>query len=543
MRKLAIPAVLALSLVSLLSCRTLTPEAGIGSLDRARVELLSNGKAKYVEVYGFNDFHGTLAEDLAVSADPALQGKNPGVAKFAEIAREIRKTNPNSVFVSAGDSYQGSALSVMTKGKVVSEAFREIGVSASAVGNHEFDWGDGNFRDWSADGGFPFLAANLVEKATGKTPSWAAPYVVLSVGGHRLALLGLVTRETLSTVKKENVAAYDFLDAADSARLWIERIRRLEKPEAIIAVSHIPATWDRIDAGRAVGLLPSSEIDRLAEVPGLDAIVTGHSHQSVNGKANGVPVVQAYYNGRSLAKLAFTFREDNGFSLSSSLVEIYRNKATIREDAAVRAIYDRYMNQYATVLLEKVATVEGDLSHESGRNVTPMGLWVCETLRNRFGTDVAVMNGGGLRKGFAPGTATIQDFWDLMPFDNTAVTFKVSGAVLRKIIDHGIDSMAMGNGQFSGLVVRYDPGKPYENKILSMTLADGTPVRDDGQYSVVTNDFIFLTGGDGYVMMPSADRSAYVETFVPIRDVLIESARKAGKIAAEPVAVLKSAKE
>jgi 2',3'-cyclic-nucleotide 2'-phosphodiesterase/3'-nucleotidase len=539
MRKFLSPALAAIAFISLLSCQTPAPRNAAGSLDRSLVELLPNGKAKTVDIYSFNDFHGTVSEDLT---PPPLEGKNPGIAKFAQAIRTIKAINPNSVFVSGGDNYQGSALSVMTKGKIISEAFKEIGVSASAIGNHEFDWGDGNFAQWTTDGGFPFLAANLVEKATGKTPAWAKPYTILTVGGHRIALIGLVTAETLTTVKKENVARYDFLDAAATAKKYVLLIQRLEAPEAIIAISHIPAVADKIDPARAIGQTEPNELEKLCLVRGLDAIVTGHSHTSVNGKANGVPVVQAYYNGRSLAKLSFTFKADNSFSLSTSLVELYKNKASITENAAVKDIYTKYMDQYADVLLEKICEVPAEITHEEGVNVTPMGFWVCEAMRARFGTQVAVMNGGGLRKGFAAGTATVQDFWDLMPFDNTAITFKVSGAVLKKIIDHGIDSPGMGNGQFSGLVVRYDSGRAYENKVISMTLADGSPVKDEGSYTVVTNDFMFLTGGDGYTMMPSTDKGAYTETFIPIRDILIERAKADGKMIAVTPAVLVAAK-
>ena len=531
-------ALLAISFISTLSCGTAPDLASYGSLDRSLVELLPNGKAKNVDVYSFNDFHGTLVEDIAVSADPALQGKNPGAAKFAESVRILRAMNPNSVFVSAGDSYQGSALSILTKGKIVSEIFREMGVAASAVGNHEFDWGDGHFREWTEDGGFPFLAANLIDKGSGMSPAWIRPYVVLSVGGHRIAFLGLVTTETLASVKRENVESYDFVDPSTSAKAWIKEIRRKDNPEAIIALTHIPATTDRMDAGRVVGPTVSNEIEALSLVRGIDAIVTGHSHASVNGKINGKPVVQAYYNGRSLAKLSFAFKEDGGFALSTSLVEIYKNKSTIAENAAVRGIYNRYMNEYADVLLEEVARVEGDLWHANDKNVTPMGYWVCEALRERFGAQVAVMNGGGLRKGFTEGPVAVQDFWDLMPFDNTAIVFKVSGAVLREIIDHGIDSPGFGNGQFSGLVAQYDPMKAYGGKVASMKLADGTPVRDGGVYTVVTNDFIFLTGGDGYTMMPANDPLSYEETFVPIRDVLMEKAKAEGTIVAQAADVL-----
>jgi 2',3'-cyclic-nucleotide 2'-phosphodiesterase (5'-nucleotidase family) len=539
MRKFGYSAILAIAFIPLAACRS-APPASYGSLDRQAVELLQNGKAKYVDIYSFNDMHGTLAEDLALSEDPSLVGKNPGIAKFARSVALLRQANPNMILVSAGDNYQGSALSILTKGAVMSEEFKAMGLAASAIGNHEFDWGVKNFElaRWSVEGGFPFLAANLTEAATGELPPWAQPYVIVSVGGHRIALLGLVTTETLTSTKRENIEFFDFADPAAAAKRWIGKIKRIERPEAIVAITHVPAAMDRIDPSRAIGFEADSELGRLAKVPGLDAIVTGHSHASVNGKAEGVPVVQAYYNGRSLARLAFTFKEDNTFTISSSLVEIYKNKSSISEDPVARGIYDRYMNKYAGLLLEKVAEVEGNLGHEKHGNVTPMGYWVCEALRERFGVQVAVMNGGGLRKGFPEGPVTVQDFWELMPFDNTAVTFKASGATLKRIIDHGIDSAAMGNGQFSGLVVSYDPNKAYESKVLSMTLADGTPVEDEGVYTVVTNDFMFLTGGDGYAMMPANDKSAYVETYIPIRDVLIERARADGTMRAATPEVL-----
>lgn len=534
--KLLKNAALAASMIALvLSCQALPASRVVGSRDRNEVELLANGKARIVDIYSFNDFHGTLAEDVT---PPPFEGKNPGAAKLARTMELIREANPNSVLVSAGDNYQGSALSILTRGKVVSEIFKELGVVASAIGNHEFDWGKDNFGTWSQDGDFPFLAANLVEKATGNTPPWAKPYAIVEVGGHRIAFLGLMTIETYNSTKKEHLDGLEIMDAAETARRWVGKIRREEKPAAVVVLSHVPAAIDAMNSARVIPTSAKDEIWNLSLVPGIDAIVTGHSHQTVNAKANGVPVVQAYYNGRSLARLSFAFKDDGSFSLSASLVELYRNKASITESAKVRAVYDKYMKDYSKELLAKVAVVEGDLWHDNFRNVSPMGFWVCEAMRKRFGTQVAITNGGGLRKGFAAGQVTVQDFWDLMPFDNTAVTFKVSGEVLRRMIDHGIDSAGFGNGQFSGVIVEYDPSRPQGNKVVRMTLSDGTAVTDSGEYSVVTNDFIFLTGGDGYTMMPANDPSKYAETFVPIRDALIDAARKAGTIKAETPMVL-----
>jgi 2',3'-cyclic-nucleotide 2'-phosphodiesterase (5'-nucleotidase family) len=115
-----------------------------------------------------------------------------------------------------------------------------------------------------------------------------------------------------------------------------------------------------------------------------------------------------------------------------------------------------------------------------------------------------------------------------MPFDNYTVTFKTSGKALKEMIAHGLDSKDFGNGQFSGVKVKYDPAATGAAKILEIALDDGTPVTDDGVYTVGTNDFQF-TGGDKYTMIkPNA--TDVKETFEPVRDILIEEAKKTGVI-------------
>jgi len=511
-------------IVTVASCALLQPVQEIGSRASASVEYLSDGKAKYVDVLAFNDYHGTVYEDKL--------GKNVGMAKMASIVKRFKDLNPNTIIVSAGDNYQGSALSVVTKGQVVSDFLRSIEVAASAVGNHEFDWGDGHFDEWGRAGGFPFLAANIVDKRTGDIPAWAKPYVVYKVGGRTIAFIGLSTLETPSSVAARNIADYEFTETSVAALKWSNYLRTTYKPDVIIGLTHIPSAVDGLDRSRAVTAGEDGELERLAKRGGLDAIITGHSHNSVNAKTHGVPVLQASYYGRAFGRIRLAFKEGGGVSISTSLVEFWQEKAELPADAEIAGMIDSYMAEHGQGFLERVAVVEGELAHDRllTPNVTPMGAWVCSVLRERYGADVAIMNGGGLRKPFLAGPVAVQDFWDLMPFDNTAVVFEATGADLRKMVDHGIDSLDFMNGQFAGLVVKYNPSRPYGRKIISMSLLDGTVIEDDRLYTVVTNDFIF-EGGDAYDMMESAGKNV-LYTYEPIRDVLIDEARKAGVLAA-----------
>lgn len=499
----------------------------IGSVDKKTVELLPNGKAKVIAIASFNDFHAALEEEP--------KGKNAGLGKFATVILDAKKANPNTLLLSGGDSFQGSALSSITKGSVVTQFMKLVGVNASAVGNHELDWGLDNFARWESEGGFDFLAANITEKATGKAPAWVQPFKLVKVGGHLVAIVGFMTQETLTTVKADFVAPYSITAPADAAAALIPEIRKAYKPELVIALTHVPSVADKADPKKALGMPAYNELDALCKVPGLDAVVSAHSHNTVAGFDNGVPVVQAYYNGRALAALSVTFDKDGRFAIVPSVNEFYKAKDKIAEYAPAKDIFTSSMAKYGQALNDKVASLKGALSHDKGQNVTPMGYWVCETLRARYGLDAYVQNGGGLRKGFAEGDLLVKDFWDLMPFDNYTVVFEVSGADLRKIIDHGIDSVDFGNGQFSGLKVTYDPAAPFESKVVSMTLADGTPIDDAKLYKVGTNDFQF-SGGDKYVIKPYAKNVK--DTFEPVREVLLAEAKKAGSLVAPSYQVL-----
>jgi len=505
----------------LAGCQSL-PE--LGSVDQNRVDLI-NGKARVVDILSINDFHGALVEEP--------KGKNVGAAKLATVVFEARKANPNTVLVSGGDLYQGSALSAITKGAVVNDYLAYLGLVDSAVGNHEFDWGPGNFTTWSRDGKFPFLAANIIDKKTGAVASWAKPYHVVLVGGHKIAIVGFSTMETLTKAKAEFVADYDFQDPAKTAAKLVPEIIAKEKPELILAVTHLPSEADSKDASKALGMAELNELDALTKVAGINAIVTGHSHNSVAGKLNGIPVVQGYYNGRALGKLSIAFASDGSSVITPSYLEPFKTKDKIAEDAGAAKIYADYNARFGAGLSAKVAVVSGDLSHAKKANVTPMGKWACDVLKTRYGVQVYVQNGGGLRKGFVAGDAKVSDFWELMPFDNYTVTFKTSGKVLKEIIANGLDSVDFDNGQFSGVKVKYNPAAKGAAKILVLTLDDGSVITDEALYTVGTNDFQFY-GGDKYTMIkPNA--SAVKETFEPVRDVLIDIASKAGILVAPSV--------
>lgn len=467
----------------------------------------TQASGRTVDIISFNDFHGSLKPD----------GKNIGAAKLAGEINKLRQANPNTIVVAGGDLYQGSAMSNLTYGKPVSEVVKAIGIEASAVGNHEFDWGVKYMENWAKDGGFDFLASNIYDKTTGKPVAWAKPYKIVEKNGLKIGFIGIATPESEFKTKPENVFNLQFKDPLESANEWAKELKEKEKVDFVVALTHLGAFQDKETkevTGEAAELAKASK--------GIDAIVSAHTHNAVAGYVNNIPVVQAYYNGRALAKLTLGYDENNKPVAKAEIYADLYKKTDLVEDAAVKAIYDKYDKELQPILSEVVATTDKELSHDKTSGISLLGEWTCDVMRKAAGTQIAIQNGGGLRTSIPQGDITMGKLYEVMPFDNTLVKMELKGSDIKNNIEHGIDNKEVGWVQFSGLKVYYDPAASEGSRITSMRLPDGTKLDMDKYYTVVTNDFM-ATGGDKYDFKAAKNM---VDMQIPIRDVLVKELKE-----------------
>jgi len=470
---------------------------------------LSTGK-KIVDILSFNDFHGNVLES----------GKNIGAAKLAGVVNEYKakaNTEYGAIPVSAGDLYQGTAISNLTTGKPVTAMVKDMGLEASAIGNHEFDWGADNINTWANEGGFPFLAANIVKKGTEEKVSYAQPYKVVERNGVKIGLIGISTPETATSTLAENVKDVDFLDPVKTVAKWNKVLRETEKVNAVVVIAHAGAYQDS-NTKEITG-----EAADIAKVEGVDAVIAGHNHAVVSGEVNGVPVVEGGYNGRALAKLTFTFDDSNKLLDVEPSVDVFLGKeSTLPVDENVLKEVKNIKEGLNEILGKKVTSLEERLSHDDKNTaVTPLGVTVAETMRKIVGTEIAVTNGGGIRRSLEQGDVTVGDMYEILPFDNTIVTLDVKGSDLYSIIEHGINTEGFAWGQFAGIKVWYNPK---DGKVSSIRLNDGTKIDMDKYYSVAINDFM-LTGGDKYDFSNAINA---VNTNVVMRDAMAEEWNKNG---------------
>lgn len=466
--------------------------------------------AKEVEIpiVTFNDFHGSLAESKS----------DVGAAKLVGEIKRVKEENPNTVVVTGGDIYQGSAMSNLLKGEPVTAMLKEMALEFSAVGNHEFDWGYEHIPDWAKAGEFDFLASNIYEKETGEPVEWAKPYGVVEREGKKVGFIGLATPETAYKTKPDNVAHLEFKDPVEATKTWVNYLENEEKVDAVVVLSHLGSEQNR-ETGEITG-----EIVEVAEVPGVDAIISAHSHQRVEGKVNGVPVIQAYKNGRNLGYVNLKFDNKNELVVTTKLDDISKRKDTLPVDKNMEDILAKFEADLAPKMNEKVTDLSVDLPHDRDTGVSPMGATVAETMRRIVDADIAITNGGGVRAPLMAGTVTVGDMYTILPFDNTLVTMEMKGSDIIKVLEHGIEPDNFGWGQHAGVKLWYTPGAERGEKITSVRLGDGTKLENDKYYTVVTNDFMAV-GGDSYDF--SAAKNV-VDTNLVIRDEMANYWRENG---------------
>ncbi|WP_051515002.1 5'-nucleotidase C-terminal domain-containing protein [Fervidicella metallireducens] len=487
----------------------------------ADLETGKEAAIRYIDILSFNDFHGALKQE----------GKNIGAANLAGEIKKLKQANPSTIVVAAGDLYQGSAMSNLLYGKPVSEMLKSLGVIASAVGNHEFDWGIDKIASWSKDGGFDFLAANIVDKKTGKPVDWAKPYKVVEVDGVKIGFIGLATPETAFKTKPENVKDIEFKNPSEVAKLWADKLKNGELPEGkvdvAIALTHLGSAVNN-------GVVTGEAAELCNNVNNIDAVISGHTHMNVAGRVNGKAIVQGYYNGRSLAKLSIGLDKFGRVTgVEPSVIDVYK-QTTLTSDPEVKAIYDKYSKEVEPILSEVIGTTDKELTHDKTSGPSILGEWTCDVMKKSAGVQIAVTNGGGLRTSIPQGQITVGKLYEVMPFDNTLVKMKLKGSDLKKVIENGILNESIGWVQVSGVKVYYNKNAEAGNRITSMRLMDGTKVDMDKYYTVVTNDFM-ATGGDGYDFKAAIE---VVDTGEPIREALIKEIKAVKNLSVEKIGYL-----
>lgn len=393
-------------------------------------DIYSKGGFDYLNIYELSDFHG------AVNYEVNSSSVNIGLSKMATYFETLRNKNKGgSIFLSAGDMFQGSAESNLTRGYLVNYSMNYMGFDAMTIGNHEFDWSDTWIKknaELSYNGDYvPYLGANIIDNNTHQIPSFLKESTIIERGNYKIGIVGTMGNGLESSIISTNIAKYTFIDEFDTAKNVASKLKNDENCDFVIWLTH--SSVENITRGS------------ISKQDNIDAIFGGHAHvDSWDKETFGIPVVATQNYGRSLASISLKINP-NSKTIENAYADI--TKFDTVGDIANNEAIDSIMEQY-NVEIDKVKNIKLGYTFETLTNQDDGQLknicadtiqksaknFVSNNPSYNIDPDDIILSlhnvGGGIRSNINAGEITYSDVYTPFPFDNILVLYKAKGRAI-----------------------------------------------------------------------------------------------------------------
>jgi 5'-nucleotidase len=515
-----------------------------------------------IQILNVSDWHGNV--------DPVA---NVGGAwNISARWQEDRQALP-TLTLTAGDDFGATpALSNFFNEEPAVKAQRLMGIQVNTFGNHNFDRGVAHLQQMidlagaptSADApgqSYRYVSANLKNLKDNLTG--VDPVAYFNVGGAKVAVIGITNEEAPNLVLPGSFGTIEVTDGVAAANK-VARIARKAKADAVIVITHKGVRSESGDRGELIDFANAVDPDL------IDVIIGDHTDIQFSGTINGILVHENRSFGITYAKTLLTVQPGGpgGGEVTAKSVSFVspgpagalgNNNTSCTGgdpepeycDQAIVDMLVPYRQQLAELLDEPVGRTTEPFKRGGNierRQEVPLGDLIADGMRWRYGTELAFMNGGGIRSqlpacsyqpedhtlkranwnstftaivtcaGYASGApydVVLGDIFTVLPFGNILNTRTVTGEQVWLALENGVRAIqADGTGadgrfpQISGFKFsfRYDipsgctgPTTCVVNRVQSVSLADGTPIPNSpaATYSMALPNFINL-GGDGY---------------------------------------------
>ncbi|MCW0321030.1 Protein UshA [Pantoea dispersa] len=438
---------------------------------------------------------------------------------------DVQAKGGGALILSAGDVNTGVPESDVLNAEPDIRGMNLIGYDAMALGNHEFDKPLSVLQKQQKWAKFPFLAANIYAKGSDKR--LFKPWAIFNRMGLKIAVIGLTTTDTLRIANPQNVAQIEIRDPVKETEKAVAELRASDKPDVIIALTHMGHYDDGQHGSNAPG---DVELARSLPPGTVNVIVGGHSHDAVcmakenvsvadyqpgqpcqPDRQNGVWIVQAKEWGKFVGRGDFTFRNgeltlDNYQLIPVNLKHKVKNldgsetwlpyQEAIAQNGAMMKLLTPYQlragKQLAVNVGRSDSVFDGDRSKVRFEQM-PLAQLILRAQMAATQADFAVISGGGIRTSLAQGDISWRDLLQIQPFGNQVVSVTLTGKELLNYLATvaNIKADSGGFAQFSNISLVAD------GKSVSAVKINGEPLQLDKTYRMATNSFN-ASGGDGY---------------------------------------------
>ncbi|MGV8039537.1 MAG: bifunctional metallophosphatase/5'-nucleotidase [Thermoanaerobaculaceae bacterium] len=480
--------------------------------------------------------------------------QRPGRGSIAQVKSFVEATRArvdNLVVLDGGDAIQGTPLAHYALTTPIGDgqdptvaAMNLVGYDAAVLGNHEFNFGLGVLRRSLEQSRFPWLGANLVG-AQGERLA-VHPHLLLKRGGVRIAVLGLTNPNIPHWDPPSHLGALTFADPVAVAAAQVTALRA--RADLVIVLLHAGFERD-LATGEPDGSDYENFAWRVSQVPGIDLLLTGHTHEDIPPRQLGnVIVAQPGRWAELVTRIDLTLEKHKGrwriASWTGSNHPVADQPAHPAVVAAVEKVQGRVSAELARVVgeLEAPLVLGGvptrddatvDLVHAVQLAVTGAQLSLAAPLTSaRYEVPV--------------GPLQTRVLHGLYPYPNTVLMVQVSGAQLREVVEHAVRGwQGLDCTRPHGCTLLRDPRVPYYNfdtvqgatylvdplapvgqRVRSLRVG-GRPVEAAATYTLAVNSYRAVGGGN-YPHLPTAPRLKEVDR--PMVELMAEYVARLGTV-------------
>jgi 2',3'-cyclic-nucleotide 2'-phosphodiesterase/3'-nucleotidase len=489
----------------------------------------ASAPAVTVTVLATTDTHGQI-----YPYDYYTREKAPrGLAAAATLVARVRSETPNVLLVDCGDSIQGSPLESVHQVAVregrTSEpdpmmlAMNAMGYDAMVLGNHELNFGLGNLAAARRTARFPWLSANT--QTDGSVPPFR-PYIVKTLAGVKVAVIGVTTAAIPQWEKPENIAGLSWLDPVEGVRRALGALET-GAPDVVLVALHGGLDRDPDTGARRSGELPgeNSAWEIAQAFPRLAAVLYGHTHRREEGRRVGeVLLVQPRPWAMDVARVDLHLRRQDGGRWT--LVQAESRLLPVRDDTpadpGILEIARPYHEAAERYLDQPVAEAPVELCGARGRfEDTALVDAIQEVQLHYAHADVSFSSLFRPEVCVPRGPVTVRELAGLYVYDNELYAVEGDGRMVRQALENAaryfrtcpdptcatgplVDgSMAGYNYDMAeGVDYEIDLRKPVGQRVVGLSY-HGAPLRDDQPLRIAVNNYR-AAGSAGYTMFRGA---------------------------------------
>ena len=434
------------------------------------------GQTKRLTLLHLTDTHATLEThpEYLPGEIPEFQMMGGFARLKTAIDREKSSATGPCFFLDGGDEFQGSGPATWSKGGVIVEPLKALGIDLYLPGNWDPVYGPERFRELMSAIKAPVVCYNFHDRSTGQ-PLFKQS-LILERDGVRIAVVGVT--DILASTRQPPVefAGMD-TTRVDGLKQFVQKLKATEKPDLVVAIMH-------------TGLTISRQLAR--DIPEFDVVLSGHTHERTPTPImeGNVIVVEPGCFGSFLGRLDLVLKVGGGVASHQwTLIPVLASNYA--EDGQVKQLVDEALAPYRAQMQTVVGRTQLPLFRYDVLETNADDL-ITDAVREITKADVAISNGFRFGVPVLAGSVTEADLWSMLPMEARMKIGWVTGKEMRDYLENELElvyskvPMKLSGGwgpRTSGMSITYDATQTKGNRLKSVHI-NGKKIGDNTRYTL-----------------------------------------------------------